>query len=263
MEFDIIDVGGAKRSSELNLVSLMRERSALVVRNCRLDEYALMSVAESLGQPLEYKVEASNRMFGKGPITYLEGSQNEAMSLGRDMMPLHNDGVVFKQQIDFLLLYCSELSQEYPGGDTIICDQRSALDDLEADLMSTLMTVKVEYLLVNKWFHDLVDKSEEWVETSPIILDDKGHAFLTVELPYPEGVVPGWKVRIQGWGEDESAAFLDRLARHFNREAYCYTHEWQKDDLLVLKNRETLHGRSKLEPHGVRHLMRCHIKAMP
>ncbi len=256
----IIEMKDSQLPSQLEVNQLMSENNVVVLRDCQMTETQLIEFAGRLGEVLQYKVNSSNKMFGGGPITHLRGEAKSVMSQGRHMLPLHNDGVVFKQRIDYLLLYCDYLGEEYPGGDTLIFDQKQSLSELKPETLETLKKIKLEYFLVDKSFHDLVDNKNEWVETFPLMENDDGSLFLSIELPYPDGIPPGWKVRVKDWPEEKSKHFLHELAVHLGQEKYQLRHRWRQNDLLIINNRKTLHSRDPLLENGERHLMRCHIK---
>jgi alpha-ketoglutarate-dependent taurine dioxygenase len=257
----MIDVSREQIPAADEYAGLLQQHGVVILRHLPLDAEGVLKIASHLGTPISYRVKADNKMFGSGPITYLKGEENESMSLGRDMLPLHNDGVVFKQKIDYLILYCYEMSDIYPGGDTVICDQKRALKALSSEQLHLLKTIKIEYLPVNESFHDLVNNAPRWVETQPIVVDKDGSTVLAIEFPYPDEVTAGWRVRVQSWSETDSKRFLRDIEKHMRQDVYCYTHQWQCHDFMMVNNVTTLHARHHLHHVGYRRLMRCHIAA--
>ena len=54
-------------------------------------------------------------------------------------------------------------------------------------------------------------------------------------------VNPGYTMCINGVSSDESAAILDELFAHSQRDEFCYRHRWATGQLVAIDNRATLH----------------------
>ena len=54
-------------------------------------------------------------------------------------------------------------------------------------------------------------------------------------------VNPGYTMCINGVSSDESAAILDALFAHSQRDEFCYRHRWATGQLVAIDNRATLH----------------------
>jgi len=54
-------------------------------------------------------------------------------------------------------------------------------------------------------------------------------------------VNPGYTMCINGVSSDASAAILDELFAHSQRDEFCYRHRWATGQLVAIDNRATLH----------------------
>ncbi|HVJ91140.1 MAG TPA: TauD/TfdA family dioxygenase, partial [Labilithrix sp.] len=56
-----------------------------------------------------------------------------------------------------------------------------------------------------------------------------------------------WLVRIPGIEEERSQEIFETLRSVLMSEKYCYYHDWNEGELLLLDNKRTLHGREAFQ----------------
>jgi len=59
---------------------------------------------------------------------------------------------------------------------------------------------------------------------------------------------------------EDSEAFLDELWAYGTQERFCYTHRWNKGDVVVWDNRATVHRRDGFDPESRRVLYAAQVE---
>lgn len=65
---------------------------------------------------------------------------------------------------------------------------------------------------------------------------------------------------VNGMTMEESEAFLDELWAYGTQERFCYTHRWNKGDVVVWDNRATVHRRDGFDPESRRVLYAAQVE---
>ena len=65
---------------------------------------------------------------------------------------------------------------------------------------------------------------------------------------------------VNGLSIEESEAFLDELWAYGTQERFCYTHRWNKGDVVVWDNRATVHRREGFDPESRRVLYAAQVE---
>ena len=229
-----------------------------LARGLELDEPTFQRLVHLLGATVEHR-------FGEGRADLLRlnaSAAEDKVVTGRGALPLHTDGLLVGQRPDLIVLY-AEAFADLPGfGETIVCDQLSALAEMPPDLHEVVTASGLEYLVTDRRYFPTVP--EDWYEIPATRdLESDGRRSLTLTLPFPPEEKAGWQVRVKGAAEAASAAFFARLGEYLHQPRYLYQHRWNVGDLLVIDNRRTLHGRTAIGPDGVRMLLRGQLTLGP
>lgn len=225
---------------------------AVVVRGLEFDEPAFQEFGRSLGDLI-------GRSFGEGSSGFVElsGAVDEGKIVtGRGPLPLHQDGFLYGDHPDLILLYAIESNGANTSGRTTICDQITAWAEMPERLAKVLTEGALEYLVEDREF--ILNVPDDWYEI-PTSWTYHGTRTLNISLPFEPGVPRGWTMRVAGMSENDSQAFYAELDQWLNGPRYLYAHQWQQGDLLVINNPMTLHGRTALRGELVRRLLRCQI----
>ena len=179
---------------------------------------------------------------------------------------LHSESSFSPSQPEIVGFYCSKNNRS--DGNTLVCDGRDIWKHLDLKLKKELLTAKIEYKLaidikLNKqkmkgkreWYIDkpgikdcIIDYDDQKIrmsyETSPIYMDPFTQEIsvanhLLIEL-YTEPQI--MERRIAGLDEQKTEEWRNKI----KTVAHGVTKQviWQEGDLLILKNRIIMHGRS-------------------
>lgn len=159
--------------------------------------------------------------------------------LGQGFLPLHHDGALMGNAIDLVGIFCVQYQNVTGGGRTFVADLENAIKDVPADILETLRSHGIEGRPVDRYY---TAASDTWHKI-PGFVDVEGETVLNVGFPFRPGEQPSWLLRIPGVDDDRCAAMFETMRQILMSDQYCYYHEWEEGDLLLLDNRRTLHGR--------------------
>jgi (5R)-carbapenem-3-carboxylate synthase len=176
-----------------------------------------------------------------GPILTLDASKKDEgeVLLGEGFMPLHRDGALMGTNIAMVGIFCVEYQNVTGGGRTFISDIENGVKEVPAEYLDIIREKGIEGRPVDRYYIKAADKWH-WI---PGFLELEGKSFLNVGFPYRKDEKPSWLVRIPGIDEALSDRIFETLREALMSEKYCYYHEWNEGELLLLDNRRTLHGR--------------------
>ena len=153
----------------------------------------------------------------------------------------HTDHTNQEMPPKFTVLYAVEVPDK--GGATSVCNSRAAYESLPADFRKKLDGMKTENTLIS---------SARFKIANPDILKDQ------LESKTPPTVQPlvrthpdtGTKAvwfhkskteRIIGMTPEETQDFLQELTDRITQPQFCYAHQYEKGDLLIIDDRASLH----------------------
>ena len=191
----------------------------------------------------------------KGAVLALDGSKKDEVLLGEGFMPLHKDGALMGTNVALVGIYCVEYKDVSGGGRTFISDIESAVADVPADDLELIRAKGIEAKPVDSYY---LKPSDTWHAIAGFI-DVEGKSYLNVGLPFRPGEKASWTVRMPGVEESRFQAIFETLRSTLMNEKYCYFHEWNEGDLLLLDNKRTLHGREAFQ--GKRSLANIQVVA--
>ena len=153
----------------------------------------------------------------------------------------HTDHTNQERPPKFTILYAVEVPDK--GGATSVCNSRAAYEALPDDLRQRITGMKTENTLIS---------SARFKIANPDIL----RAQLESKVPpmvhplvrtHPEtGTKAVWfhkskTERVIGMTPEETQDFLQDLTDRITQPQFCYAHEYQKGDLLIIDDRQSLH----------------------
>lgn len=252
---EIVDADNA-RSDEIGRSAreVAAESGLALVRGLDLDEDAFKRLVHAVGETVTHK-------FGEGQadLLKLNASREEGKIItGRGGLPLHTDGLIVGEQVDFIILYAAEFADEPGSGETFVVDQLSAWAQAPSDIEDIVGEGKyLEYLVTDRGYFPSVP--EDWYQISTV--RDYGRVrSLNLALAFDENdTARSWDIRVPGLAESESKTALDKLARYLRSPEFSYQHVWKPGDLLIIDNQRTLHGRTAISDGGTRVLFRGQI----
>ena len=153
----------------------------------------------------------------------------------------HSDSSFKKIPAKYSLLSAKTISIE--GGDTEFADMRAAYDKLNGKVKSKIDKLICEHSLIysrQRLGFDMTSKNNS-IEINN---------FTPVEQPLVR-TIPMTKRkliylsshigRIKGWIRPDSMCFINDLIEHSTSSEFVYVHKWQKNDLIIWDNRQTMH----------------------
>ncbi|MFD3596730.1 TauD/TfdA family dioxygenase [Nocardia sp. NPDC058640] len=205
--------------------------------------------------------ELSSHRFGSGEAGLLEldaSPRPDRIVTGRSALPLHTDGTLVGASPKFIVLYCYAVDQMPGSGCTEICLQSELLGERTPPEFKELVAGEWEYFVTDT--SHFPDVANRWLSIPTTMTAADESVRLNIALPFDAAdKTTGWQVRLPGLTDDDSRPVLSRLDRYLRQSPSYYAHEWTQGDLLVLDNELVLHGRTRIEPNSVRHLLRGQI----
>jgi taurine dioxygenase len=234
------------------------ENVVLVIRGqAHLTPAQLQAAGELFGELMEDQ----NRRYlvdGFPLISVLDNfqkdSQGNPAKIGRNST-WHTDHTTQERPPKFTMLYAVAVPDK--GGATSVCNSRAAYEALPDDLRRKITGMKTENTLIS---------SARFKIANPDILRDQ------LESKRPPTIQPlvrthpdtGAKAvwfhkskteRIIGMTPEETQDFLQVLTDRVTQPQFCYAHEYQKGDLLIIDDRQSLHKAGFDYDHSQRRLL--------
>jgi taurine dioxygenase len=220
------------------------ENVVLVIRGqAHLTPAQLQAAAELFGELMEDQ----NRRYlvdGFPLISVLDNfhkdSQGNPAKVGTNST-WHTDHTNQERPPKFTMLYAVAVPDK--GGATNVCNSRAAYEALPGDLRQKITGMKTENTLIS---------SARFRIANPDILREQlaSRQPPTVQplvRTHPEtGTRAVWfhkgkTERIIGMTPEDTQAFLQDLTDRVTQPEFCYAHEYQKGDLLIIDDRQSLH----------------------
>jgi alpha-ketoglutarate-dependent taurine dioxygenase len=220
------------------------ENVVLIIRGqAHLTPAQLQAAAELFGELMEDQ----NRRYlvdGFPLISVLDNfhkdSQGNPAKIGKNST-WHTDHTNQERPPKFTMLYAVAVPDK--GGATSVCNSRAAYEALPEDLKQKISGMKTENTLVS---------SARFKIANPDILREQLEARTPPTIQplvrtHPEtGTKAVWfhkgkTERIIGMTPEETQEFLQDLTDKLTQPQFCYAHEYQKGDLLIIDDRASLH----------------------
>jgi taurine dioxygenase len=220
------------------------ENVVLVIRGqAHLTSAQIQAAGEIFGELMEDQ----NRRYlvdGFPLISVLDNfhkdSQGGAAKVGKNAT-WHTDHTNQERPPKFTMLYAIAVPDK--GGATSVCNSRAAYEALPADLKQKITGMKTENTLIS---------SARFKIANPDILRDqlqsgKPPTIQPLVRTHPEtGTKAVWfhkskTEKIIGMTPEETQDFLQDLTDRVTQPQFCYAHQYQPGDLLILDDRQSLH----------------------
>jgi (5R)-carbapenem-3-carboxylate synthase len=221
---------------------LAHEYGFLVIRGL---DFSLDEFTDAMNRAGDLMRHTDGRGNGYDAIlVYDHEARPDARVTGMGSLPLHQDGLLWRQEISYTTLYCARTSR--PGsasGAPVVVDAVAAL----AEMPEAMRRVLEEHGLEGRtddsnWYPTT---GSDWIKLPTLVESPRGPS-LRILMPFEQGAPTSWYVRVPDLRESDE--FLAELDRYLMREEFAYSHRWQPGDLLVVDNRSVLHGRGAIEP---------------
>jgi (5R)-carbapenem-3-carboxylate synthase len=154
-------------------------------------------------------------------------------------MPLHRDGALMGNTIDLVGIFCVEYKDVTGGGRTFVSDVENACKEVPPEILEIVRERGIEGRPVDRYY---TKASDQWHRIAGFA-EVGGKSYLNVGFPYRPGEKASWMLRIPGVDDDRCQQMFETMRAILMSETYCYYHEWDEGDLLLLDNRRLLHGR--------------------
>jgi taurine dioxygenase len=226
------------------LYAAVVENVVLVIRGqAHLTPAQLQAAAEMFGELMEDQ----NRRYlvdGFPLISVLDNfhkdSQGNPAKVGNNST-WHTDHTNQEMPPKFTMLYAVAVPDK--GGATSVCNSRAAYEALPEDLRQKITGMKTENTLIS---------SARFKIANPDILKEqlaskKPPTIQPLVRTHPDtGKNAVWfhkskTERIIGMTPEETQDFLQDLTERITQPQFCYAHEYQKGDLLIVDDRQSLH----------------------
>lgn len=153
----------------------------------------------------------------------------------------HTDHTNQERPPKFTMLYAVAAPDK--GGATSVCNSAAAFESLPHDLQQKLLGMKTENTLLSsarfKIANPDVLKAQLESKTPPMVHPlvrthpDSGRKAIWFHKSKTETVT--------GLDPEQTQEFLQQITDMITKPEFCYAHEYQKGDLLILDDRQSLH----------------------
>ena len=222
--------------------------AVLVWRDSAISDDALVNLAERFGK---LEISFLSKVRGKsGPdnksLVPISNVEDNGQILERDGRRLgsqianqfwHSDSSFMRSVAKYSFLSARRLPKE--GGDTEFADLRAAYETLPNDLKILIEGLVAEHhVFHSRMALGLIYTPEEIAASPP--------AYWPLVRIHPSTkrkvVFPPVHIRsINGMSDPEARLLVTELIEHSTQKCFCFTHKWEKGDLVIWDNRVTLH----------------------
>ena len=240
-----VDLAGPiDAATKKKLYDAVIENVVLIIRGqAHLTPAQLQAAAEMFGELMEDQ----NRRYlvdGFPLISVLDNFHKDSMGgpakVGKNAT-WHTDHTNQELPPKFTMLYAVAVPDK--GGATWVCNSRAAYEALPEDLRRKITGMKTENTLIS---------SARFKIANPDILKEqlaskKPPTIQPLVRTHPEtGTKAVWfhkskTEKIIGMTPEDTQDFLQDLTDKVTQPQFCYGHEYQKGDLLIIDDRQSLH----------------------
>ncbi len=229
MKINHIDLKGSKLE---NLdIKQIKNHKATLIKGARIEnklDYVLF--AHRFGNILPY---------GEGAITYFKG-------IAQDEIEIHYDGISAKIQEKlphWLIFHVKQSCPKVLGGQFNICDSESILETLDNSLKDRLANNKLQFYGYFQYQIDAKEYESFSFEIDPIQIFNKRKS-LRIFLPsLTKRKVPDTLKLFSNTDLEETNRIFNQLRESIYSNDVITGIDFEENDVLILDNRFTLHGR--------------------
>jgi taurine dioxygenase len=153
----------------------------------------------------------------------------------------HSDLSYDANPSDATLLYSVDVPGK--GGDTLFCNMVNAYETLPAAMQKRIDGLTAVHRYGYRGGEAVVDLDRQQHDRHPDVV----HPVVRVNRESGRKAVfvnPGFTIRIEGMGADESRSLLDELFDHCQKPEFHYRHKWRRGQIVACDNRATMHSAS-------------------
>ena len=207
----------------------------------------------------------ANQLFNLPPevtvVTNVRDNGKPVGILGDGEIAWHSDFSFKERPTAARMLVAMEVPPQDKGGNTKFLNAYAAYDALPADYKKTLVgkTIKQGNIV------DTAMKLRPGASLQDDIRQAPGPSHPIISTHPETGCNHLFLGRrhaayVNGMTLDESKAFLNKLWDYGTQERFCYTHRWNKGDVVVWDNRATVHRRDGFDPDSRRVLYAAQVE---
>lgn len=223
---------------------IARQRYVLLRGFAPLSTDAMMQLARSLGQPLEWEFGAINELVAK--------SDAKNYIYTTVAVPFHWDGAFVGKIPYYILFSCEVAPPENSGGETIFCDGAKVLAGAPHEKRALWKATSVTYSTDR-----VVHYGGSF--TSPMVAPHPVSGEETLRFAEPVHDLNPVQLEISRMTPQQSNALINEMADLLRKPEYCAAHAWRAGDVLIADNHALLHGRNAFVHAAQRHIRRINI----
>jgi (5R)-carbapenem-3-carboxylate synthase len=235
-----------------DLLSLLRDKGVVVIRNISLSKSEFLSLYRRYGTAVEYVGSRANVGYGYRNTLELNGDRSKIVT-GRGRLPFHIDGGLLHSRVDQVFLYAATIENLRFRGATLITDHVLAMREMPRHLRDVLECETFQVNAVERGFY-AGGSIDGWftIET----FKDLGwvRAFI-IYFPFDDNDPPSWDTRIVGFSQFKTRKFFAELGAFLRQPQYTYYHYWREGDLLIFDNRRSIHEREEFRDEAVKRVL--------
>jgi alpha-ketoglutarate-dependent taurine dioxygenase len=205
---------------------------------------SLMSLARTLGEPLEWEFGAINELVAK------TDAKNYIYTTAA--VPFHWDGAFVGKVPHYILFSCEVAPATGSGGETIFCDGNRVLRGARADQLALWNATSVTYSCER-----IVHYGGKF--TSPMVVRHPVSGEDTLRFAEPVRDLNPVELQIPSLSPPQRDALIAEMATLLRSPKNCAQHAWRTGDVLIADNYALLHGRNSFKDATRRHIRRVNI----
>ena len=168
-------------------------------------------------------------------------------------VPFHLDGA-FYQAPHYLIFHCVAAPETGCGGETIFCNTEMLYRDATATEKMHWKKLSLTYR-TEKLAHYGGNVSVPLIYQHPVTRKKT----IRFAEPVSKEMLNPVSVHVNELDEPQSNYFIGEFSKKCYQDAYCYTHLWQENDILIADNFSLLHARTAFTKASQRHLRRIQV----
>jgi len=219
-------------------------RFALLRGFAPLSPDSLMSLAGTLGQPLEWEFGAINELVAK------TDAKNYIYTTAA--VPFHWDGAFVGKIPHYILFSCEVAPTSNSGGETVFCDGSRVLRGARPEQLRSWKATSVTYSCER-----VVHYGGKF--TSPMVVRHPASGEEILRFAEPVRDLNPVELEIPSLSTQQLNVLIAEMAALLRDPQNCAEHAWRAGDVLIADNHALLHGRKAFVDATRRHIRRVNI----
>ena len=215
----------------------------LLFRNQSLDDAQHLALGRLFG-PIEDRSQSPDPIEAISVVSNIDGEEvvgdEEDLRVLRNVanQQWHTDSTFLPVPALANILRADVLPSS--GGETEFLSTRAAWQDMPAELQARVR----DRVIRHRYTHSVARASKQLAQLDRYTMwpDQRWRALWPNPVTGDEALyIASHACGIDGMGDDEAQALIDRLIAFCARDEYVYSHRWQVGDVLIWDERATLH----------------------